>query len=509
MVKRKIVIVGGGTAGWLTAAYLSQRLTGAGQAGLDITVVESSDIPPIGVGEATVPTIRDTLAGIGISEYDFIRECDATFKNGIKFVQWNHPPETHPGEYYFHPFEKPLLVGTETMAGHWLKGRDPFGRTFEDAVGIQQQVAAKNLAPKRFDDRAYAGPLPYAYHLDAGKLAVMLRKNAITKGVAHIIGTVKSVTSNPDGNIGTLLLEDDRVISGDVFIDCTGFLSLLIEKHYKAEFINMGHILLCDKALAFQIPCEEADYEIPPYTTATAQTAGWVWDIGLKNRRGTGYVYSSTHQSADEAEATYRKYIGPKADNMPIRSLNMNIGYRKKQWVKNCIAVGLSGGFLEPLESTGIHMIEVALPMLVQMLPRYFKGGKPQDRYNEIMETQYEIVVDFIKLHYYLSSRQDSQFWRDNTSDHTATKDLIKKVKSWEEGYPNIYDLKYIHSIFDHSSYQYVFFGMGRRPKTTIDLGECNVDLASKTFDNVHKAFLKAQTILPDHKKLINRIHMT
>lgn len=508
MHKKKIVIVGGGTAGWLTAAYLSKQLAGSGQTELEITVIESSDIPPIGVGEATVPTIRYILEDIGISEYDFIKECDATFKNGIKFVQWNNPPETHPGEYYFHPFEKPLLVGTESMAGHWLKGSDPLKRSFQDAIGIQHQVAANNLAPKRFEDQSYAGPLPYAYHLDAGKLAVMLGKNAKAKGVEHIIGTVKSVTSKPDGDIGALELADGTIISGDIFIDCTGFISLLIEKHYKTDFTNMGHVLLCDKALAFQIPCDEDDYQIRPYTTATAQTAGWIWDIGLKNRRGTGYVYSSKHQSADEAEAVYRKYIGPKADNKSIRSLDMNIGYRKKQWVKNCIAVGLSSGFLEPLESTGIHMIEIALPMLVQMLPRYFNGGAPQDRYNEIMKNQYEIVIDFIKLHYFLSSRKDTQFWLDNASDHTATEDLIQKVRSWEEGYPSIYDLKYIHSIFDHTSYQYIFFGMGRKPKNNIELGDCNVDMASKTFNNVHQALLKAENILPEHKTLINRIHM-
>ena len=499
----KIVIVGGGTAGWLSAAYLSARLKTVGdESDIDITLIEASDIPPIGVGESTVPPIRDTLANVGVSERDFMRACDATFKHGIRFVNWLKSPQEDPNEYYFHPFERPFKVGADSLAGYWLRGVDPYKRNFADAVSIQQEVAIRNLAPKRTNDPGYAAPMPYAYHLDAGKLAVMLKKIALGRSVKHVIGKVSRVHNDPTGRMDSVELDDGRALAADVFIDCSGFAGLLIEKHYKEPFIDLNHVLFCDKAVTCQVP-NEPNAVFRPYTTATAQTAGWIWDIGLSTRRGIGHVYSSQYQDSDAAEKTLRDYIGPAAEGLSARHLDMRVGYRKQQWINNCIAVGLSSGFIEPLESTGIALIEVALEMLAQMIPRYLNGGAPQPRFNEIMQDHYELVIEFIKLHYFLSERTDSQFWIDNTADASATEALLDKLKSWEAGYPDVYDLKHLHSIFDHLSYQYVFFGMGRRPTVESRLGNANVKSALEIFNNVKAGLGRAIGILPDHRAYI------
>lgn len=510
-----LVIVGGGTAGWLTAAYLASRLaSNNGAATINITLVEASDIPPIGVGEATVPSIRSTLAAMGVDEFEFMRECDATFKHGIRFEQWCHAPEAQPGEYFYHPFQRPVKAGFDSLAGYWLKGLDPYKRKFFDAVSVQPRISDAYLAPKRLEDPSYGGPLPYAYHLDSGRLAEYLKKLARGRGVGHVLGKVERVTSNDDGSLSSIILENGTQLDADLFVDCSGFLSLLIGKHYRQEWKDLSSVLFCDKAIACQVPNLTPDQQIRPFTLATAQTAGWIWDIGLKNRRGTGHVFASNYMSADEAEAILRNYIGKQAkgegdDSLAFRTLDLRVGYRQRQWVKNCVAVGLSGGFLEPLESTGIHLIELALYMLEQMLPRYLAGGAPQERFNELMCDQYDISIDFVKLHYYLSSRRDSEFWRDNTAAKSATPELLEKMDAWQSSYPNIYDMRIVHSVFDHMGYQYIYFGMGagenRIPGDV--MGHQNQHLSKDIFQTTYDAFDKARKVLPNHREIIDKIH--
>ena len=510
----KIVIVGGGTAGWMTAAYLTARLKSSVGDALQISLVESSDIAPIGVGEATTPTIRNTLAAIGISEQRFLKSCDATFKHGIKFVQWDKTPEEQLGDYYFHPFEQPLTAAGDDIAGHWLNNADPYQREYADAVSIQNKVSAHNLAPKKVGDPDYAGPMPYAYHLDAGKLAVLLKEVALERAVTHIVGNVSHAVNNHEGDIAHLTLEDGTEISADIFIDCSGFLALLIEKHYDEPFHDISDILFCDRAVACQVPYEDSNTEIRPYTTSTAQTAGWIWDIGLTTRRGTGHVYSSRHQSSDEAEAILRRYIGKQADELTFRHLKMRVGFREKQWRQNCIAIGLSGGFVEPLESTGIHLIEESLAILSQMIPRYLRSNKeqqerPRELFNSHMKNHYDLIVDFIKFHYYLSHRRDSKFWRDNTDPASAPADMLEKIDSWQSGYPAAYDFKLLHSTFNHSSYQYVMFGLRHRPQSEIPFGGMKRQQATKVFENVHAAIPRALSSLPGHRQYLEKIFAT
>lgn len=508
----KIVIVGGGTAGWMTACYLSSRLKSAlGDEGLHITLVESSDILPIGVGEATTPTIRGTLAAMGISEKRFLKECDATFKHGIKFVQWDKTPDELAGDYYFHPFERPLTAAGDNIAGHWLSKADPYKRCFADAVSIQNKVAAKNLAPKTLKDPGYAGPMPYAYHLDAGKLACLLKDVALERGVSHKIGHVSEIFNDKDGGIERLVLEDGSELQGDLFVDCSGFSALLIEKHFGEQFHDITDILFCDKAVTCQVPHQTENEDIRPYTTSTAQTAGWIWDIGLMSRRGTGHVYSSRHQSSDEAEAILRTYLGPAAKNLPIRHLNMRVGYRHRQWLKNCISIGLSGGFVEPLESTGIHLVEESLAILLEMIPRYLRSAQgqkclPRDLFNTHMKNHYELIIDFIKFHYYLSHRRDTDFWRDNTDANSAPREMLDRVNAWKSGYPNAFDFKLLHSTFDHSSYQYVMFGLRHGPQEGFNYAGPHINHAVKVFENVNAALPRALNVLPNHRRLLDQI---
>ena len=502
---KRIVVVGGGPAGWLTAAYLAAKLGENSDQKLKITLIESSDIPTISVGEATTPSLRATLADIGLDENEFMRACNATFKHGILFSNWTHAPNVDPDDEYFHPFERPLRAGTDGLEGYWLRGLDPQNRKFEDAVSIQHQLAKSNLAPKSVNDRPYDSPIPYAYHLDAGLLADVLKKSGKTHGVEHVVDTVLSVESASNGDISDIKLASGKIISGDFFIDCSGFSSILIGKHYKQTFKDCSRVLFCDSAVTMQIP-NSPNQTIPPYTRSTACANGWIWDIGLKNRRGVGYVYSSTYIDKNEAEKELKKYLGDNMSEIPVRHINFRVGYRETQWHKNCVAVGLSSGFIEPLESTGIHLVEQAVWSLVSMLPRYFNGINPQSQFNKIIANHYEMAINFVKYHYLLSKREDSQFWLDNVDEKSWTPWLRERVETWQGSYPDIYDLEYLHSIFDHASYQFVYFGMEGRPKIN-SLGGRRDKFATKIFDRVSKGVVNAKSRLPNHNEYLNQIH--
>lgn len=506
MAATGIVIVGGGSAGWLTAAYLSARLDRAIGRELTITLVEASDIPTIGVGEATTPSLRTTIADLGIDEHDFMRGCSATFKHGILFNNWTRSPSNDPEDAYFHPFERPLRAGSESLLPYWLRGLDPHRRRFQDAVSIQHAVARLGLAPKRFEDKAYSGPMPYAYHLDAGRLAALLKDVAVERGVRHVVGKVAAVNADERGGIAALRLEDGRTLDGQFFIDCSGFPGLLIERHFGEPFIDRSDVLFCDAAVTCQVP-HRLGTPIKPYTQATALEAGWVWDIGLAERRGVGYVYSRRHTDAERAEQVLRQYLGPDAADLPLRHLPFRVGYRRRQWVGNCVAVGLSGGFIEPLESTGIHLIEQAAWAITALLPRYLRGDRPQDNYNRIMARQYEMTVDFVKFHYLLSQRTDSAFWTDNVSESSWTDWLRERMVTWRTSPPDVYDMEHIHSIFDHASYLYVSLGMDHRPKGQDGIGGGKDRFAQGLFERVALGLGRAKGALPAHNEILSRIH--
>jgi tryptophan halogenase len=468
-----IVIVGGGTAGWLSAAFLHEQLPQTLNRPVRVRLVEASDIPIIGVGEATIPSLRNTLAAARIDEAQFLCACDATFKLGIEFVNWRKAPAEDPGEGYFHPFGPPITVNGQNPAWQWSRLPVAERGAFADLFSVQHEMALAGRAPKTLRDAAFDGALAYAYHLDAGKFAEFLKHTFRERGVEQTIAKVAQVTMRDDGDVDHLLLQDGTRVDADFFIDCTGFAARLINADDRNAFVSKGTALFADRAVATRIPHNGLD-AIAPYTRSTAQEAGWIWDIALQSRRGVGYVYSSRHTDDDAALAALARYLGAPPESLDARKLDMRIGFQAEQWRGNCVAIGLSSGFLEPLESTGIYLIEMANWALADMLPRHVAGAAVQARYNEIMTNHYENIADFLKLHYCLSQRRDTQFWIDNANADTIPATLQKKLEMWRDAIPSVYDFDRATQCFSANNYQYILFGMDwpghRRPVSGRDM---------------------------------------
>ncbi len=507
---RRIVIVGGGTAGWLTAAYLVRTLA---PAGWSIALVESAAIGIIGVGEGTFPTIRDTLAAIGIDEREFLRKADGSFKQGVRFAGWTG--RATPGaaaDDYFHPFNLPY-GGDEGLLPYWIKADGEANRpAYADAVTAQGHVVRAGRAPKRAGDPGFSGPMNYAYHFDAARFADFLRDVATANGVERIEATIGEVRRRPDGGIASVLPDDGRdAIAGDFFVDCSGFRALLIGKTLDVSFRSVGDTLFNDRALAIQVPHAGPGEAIRPYTLATAHEAGWTWDIGLGARRGIGYVYSSRHSSDEAAERTLRAYLGGAGKAIAVRQLRFESGYRETQWVGNCAAVGLAAGFFEPLESTGIMLIEVAARMLGDFLgaPALDDAGMAAAgrQYNRLMAGRFAAIVEFLKLHYGISQRRDTAYWRDNTDPASFPEGLRDKLAQWRHRPPSRFDFVVDHETFLPASWQFILYGMGFRtdPQTVGALHRDDAE-AGKAFLRVFDAARQAVANLPPHRQLLEEL---
>ncbi len=503
---RDILIVGGGTAGWLTAAYLARAL-GTASGGVRVTLVESSAIGIIGVGEGTFPSIRGTLAAIGLDEARFVRECDATFKQGVKFVDWLHTPNRIPEggfDHYFHPFNAPSQrAGAPDLLPYWLLGGAP-GRAFADAVSMQKRVADASRAPKRAGDGDWLGPMNYAYHFDAGKFATLLATHAKSLGVAHVVATVDRTELADDGRIESVVTRERGAIRADLFVDCTGFRAALIGQALGARTTPVDDVLFVDRALALQVPYAEADAPIPSFTISTAHEAGWTWDIGLHRRRGIGYVYSSRHTDDARAEAVLRRYIGPAADGLAPRALTLETGYRKTPWIGNCVAVGLSAGFLEPLESSGIGLIETAAYLIAHLFPADGDMAPVARQFNEMMTARFERIVDFLKLHYALTRRTDTAFWRDNADPSTWTPALRDKLAMWRSRPPHRLDFVVDLEMYPPSSWQYVLYGMGYPTDLSASRAAWpRMAQAQQEFAMIAQVAQRAVADLPGHRTLV------
>jgi tryptophan halogenase len=393
---KNIVIAGGGTAGWMTAAALSSLLG----PNLNITLIESDDIPVVGVGEATIPPLLTFHKLLKINEQEFMKATKATFKLGISFENWRES-----GHEYFHSFG---TTGKDcwaaTFHNFWLKSiRDGYKAEFEDYC-LEIKAARKNRFARLRDDS-----LNYAYHLDASLYAKFLRTIAQRKGVCRREGMITQVEQDENsGNITAVHLKSGERVDGDLFIDCTGFVGLLIEKTLNAGYDDWSHWLPCDKAVAVQT---ELSGEMIPYTRSTAHGSGWRWRIPLQNRVGNGLVYCSKYMSDEEAQKTLLENVKGKLLNKP-RVINFRAGRRRKTWVKNCVAIGLSSGFIEPLESTSIHLIQRSIIRLMQLFPT--QGIKAADiaEFNRQSTSETNYIRDFIILHYKVTNRQDTEFWR-------------------------------------------------------------------------------------------------
>jgi len=399
---KRILIVGGGTAGWMTAAALSHKLRGTGVA---IRLVESAEIGTVGVGEATVPHIRYFNANLGFDEADFIARTKATYKLGIEFVNWGRK-----GDSYIHPFG---AYGKDIEGvpfhHHWLRLREMGEDRSIDDFSLPILAARLNRFAFPADDpRSLASTFSYAFQFDAGLYARYLRDYAEARAVLRSEGKVTDVSLNAEtGFVEAVTLESGERIEADLFVDCSGFRGLLIEQALKTGYEDWSHWLPCDRAIA--IPCE-SNGPLTPYTRATARESGWLWRIPLQHRVGNGHVYSSAFIGDDEAEATLLEQLEGKPLAAPNR-LRFTTGKRRRQWVNNVVAIGLSAGFLEPLESTSIHLIQLAIGRLIDLLPSGPWDPADAAEYNRSMDLEYERVRDFLILHYHATQRDDTPFW--------------------------------------------------------------------------------------------------
>ena len=503
--KRTILIIGGGTAGWLSAAYLARYLEIGEHSHIDIALVESPDIGIVGVGEGTFPTIRNTLKFLGIDEAQFMRRTTATFKQGIRFNDWVKTPQNGQHEHYFHPFEAPFYTEGAGLVPYWLLQADATRLPFAQAMTFQKRVAEAKRAPKRSHEGEFAGPLNYAYHFDAARLADVLADRARALGVRHMQGKLERVELDVNGAIDHVVIDTQGELRADLYIDCSGFRAELIGGALQSPLKSVRNILFTDRAIACKVPYDQPDAPIESYTVATAHDAGWTWDIGLNGTRGIGYVYSSAHTTDEKAEAVLHRYVG-KAGITP-RLIPFEPGYREKQWVKNCVAVGLAGGFLEPLESTGVVLIEVAVSMIAELFPHSGPVDAPAARFNQLIVQRYDNIINFLKLHYCLSQRTEP-FWRDNTRAATIPERLRDLLDQWKFRPPGRYDFVLDLESFAFFNYQYILYGMGFRTDLT-DVRDHypSVEQADKIFARIRNFGERATLDLPPHRVLLQQIY--
>jgi tryptophan halogenase len=504
---KNIVIVGGGTAGWISAAMLAKQHCVDKNSDVNITLIESDQISTIGVGEGTFPTMRKTLRTIGISETELIRRCDATFKQGAKFVSWRLNDKK---EFYYHPFNVPSGYGQFDMAAYWQKkeNQQQYGR-FAEAVDFQDQICEAGLAPKKIVTPEYQSILNYAYHFDAKKVAELIKEKAIEMGVNHVVDKVIDVNLDDNGYIEYLGCEKSGRINGDLFVDCSGFAALLIDKTMKVPFISAKKYLFNDFAIATQIPYDEGE-DIACHTIATGQTAGWTWDIGLSSRKGMGYVYSSDHTSHEDAIKTFAEHIGPKAAGMDFRKIPFTSGYREKFWHKNCVAIGLSAGFLEPLEASALILVDNSVEWISERLPTDFNSMEIiAKQFNNGFIKKWEAIIDFLKLHYVLSERTDEAYWLDNIQKESMSDRLQDLLALWKYHPPHINDTDAQFDVFPIASIQYVLYGLNFKSDLSKQDYLYNNDmLAKKHFQQNLKMLDKIKSTLPNHREFIETIKL-
>ncbi len=503
---RNIVIVGGGAAGWLTAGVLAAGRDPHPSLAPRVTLVESPDVPTLGVGEGTWPSMRDTLRHMGVDEKTFIRACDVSFKQGTRFTGWRDGG----GEGYDHPFTAPRGWGDLDLAPWWRAYR--LEVPYADIVSPQPAVAAAGLGPKQARTPDFAAVANYAYHLDAGRFGEFLREHCTRRlGVAHVVGHVDEVIAADNGDIAAVTVREHGRLGADLFVDCTGFGARLLGRHYGVPFVSVRQWMLNDAALVVQAPYPAPDAPVATRTLSSARDAGWIWDIGLPTRRGLGYVHSTSHCDAAGAERVLADYLrnecGVDPDQVGApRLLAFEPGYRETCWHRNCVAVGVSAGFIEPLEASALALVELAAAAIRDHLPMT-RGdmGVVAARFNERCRYRWERVVEFLKLHYVLSRRDDSVYWRDQRLAETCPDGLADRLSQWRHRAPSRHDFDRIEEVFPSASYAYVLNGMGFEPawageptdQRYNDAARLEVDLAARQ----REQWLAG---LPAHRELLD-----
>nr|WP_315467735.1 tryptophan halogenase family protein [uncultured Undibacterium sp.] len=486
-----VVIVGGGTSGWMTAAALARTLQGQ----VKIRVIESDEIGIVGVGEATIPMIQRFNHVLGIDENEFLRETQGTFKLGIEFVNWGKL-----GDRYMHGFG---TIGQDTYTvrfdQYWQKFHQQGKVAPLEEYSITRMAAkASKFMPANHEvENSPLNQIAHAYHFDASLYAKFLRKYAEKLGVVRTEGKITQVKQREaDGFIESVVLENGEVIAGELFIDCSGFRGLLIEQTLKTGYDDWTHFLPCDRALA--VPCESAAV-LTPYTRSTAHKAGWQWRIPLQHRIGNGHVFCSQFTSEDEAAATLLANLDGKPLAEP-RLLKFTTGMRKQCWNKNVVAIGLASGFLEPLESTSIHLIQTAIARLISFFPGKVFNQVDINEYNRQSKFEYERIRDFVILHYKLNQREDSAFWK-NCAEMAVPDSLTHKMEMYRASGRL---LRVDDELFAEVGWLQVFEGQNMPVESYHSLANLQTEVDTLEYlESVRDVIAKCVKVMPDHAAYI------
>jgi tryptophan 6-halogenase len=495
---RSVVIVGGGTAGWMTALILARSLL---DRGVEITLLESPSVPIIGVGEGSTPWLRGFFDSLGIEEAEWMPACHATYKCGITFDGWS----TKPGfERYFHPFASMLDNLTMPQFVHNVEARINGANVHAhpDRFFIATRLAAARRAPKASE--SFPFDVWHGYHFDAMLLGQFLHGKAVERGVRYKSCHVTHATLGTDGAIASVNTKEGETITADLFVDCTGFAGLLIDKALKTPFVSFADNLFNDAAVAFPSPI---DGPIPSETVSTAFKHGWAWKIPLTSRYGNGYVYSTQFCSPDAAETELRERLGFLESDVQARHLKMKIGRVTKHWNKNCLAVGLAQGFIEPLEATALLFIQQTAATFVEFLERGDLGEDAHDRFNRQVNEHFEGTRDYIVTHYKTTTREDTEYWRANAANLNLSDGLKKLYSLWMAGKSIASGVRQqaIGKGYPVFSWYSIMAGMGIFPDSR-DLRPPTPQEARYSMDEIDNLLERSSVNYPDHREALHSI---
>lgn len=513
---QSILIVGGGTAGWMTAAYLIKAFG----ATVKITLLEAPAIPKIGVGEATVPNLQKVFFDfLGIPEYEWMREVNGAFKTAVKFKNWRKSDQGKASSnHFYHPFGILPSVDGVHLPQYWFHATKGEGIPMDYACFREPSLMDAKLAPKFLDGTR---AVPHAWHFDAHLLAEFLKDWAKARGVAHLLEEITHVKRDDSGGIASVYTGPERFHTADLFIDCTGFRGLLINRALEEPFIDMSDHLLCDSAVAAPVPNNDERDGIEPYTSAIAMNAGWTWKIPMLSRFGSGYVYSSKFATTDEAARDFCALWGLNEDKTTLNKIRFRTGRNRRAWVRNCVSIGLSSCFLEPLESTGIYFITASIYQLAKHFPTKDLDQKLIDCYNREIEFMFDDCRDFIQAHYLTSTRDDSEFWLANKNELFLSDNIKEKINKYragvpvnpplssEEDYYGSFDNEF-HNFWTNGSYYCIFSGMGFNPERSLGRLAYRpqaVADAKKVFSTIQDKTEKLLKTLPTNFQYLKKFH--
>ena len=488
-----VVIVGGGSAGWMAATALSQALARTGPNACRITLIESDEIGTVGVGEATIPPIKVLNQAMGLDEAQFMKRTQGTFKLGIEFVDW-----AQVGRRYFHQFgPHGMQFDYSPMHQFWLKHRHDPGVPYIDDFSMAWQAAKLGRFSKPIGDpRNVLSTFDYAYHFDAGLYARYLREVSESRGVVRAEGKIVDVALREgDGFVKHVKMEDGREIAGDLFIDCSGFRGLLIEEALHTGYDDWSHWLPCNRAVA--VPCESAGDPLP-YTRATAREAGWQWRIPLQHRIGNGYVFCSEFMSEDRASELILQRLDGKALATP-RPLRFVTGKRRQMWNRNVVALGLASGFMEPLESTSLHLVQSGISKLLALWPDRDFEASVREEYNRLSVLEFERIRDFLILHYKLTQRDDGELWRYTSS--MAIPDTLQHRIDQFRSYGRV--VSDVADLFGPPSWVAVHLGQLNDPQRHDPLVDQRPLEARAVLKQLHDAMQQVARSMPTHAQYL------